>query len=58
MTHNPLPAPQTKAEIAVQLRWLAEHMLDIAVSMEHFGAAAPWATHGRELAGAAELCIE
>ena len=58
MTHNPLPAPQTRAEIASQLRWLAEHMHDIAVSMEHYCAAGHWATHGRELAGAAELCIE
>lgn len=56
--HEPLPAPKTQLEIAAQLRWLAEHMADIATSMDYYGGMAPWAQHARELAGAALIASE
>ena len=57
MTHDPLPAPRTKADIAAQLYWLSEHMLDIAVSMEHYCDELYWSDRSGELAGAAAIAI-
>jgi hypothetical protein len=54
--YKPLKAPQSKRDIAAQLRWLSEHMRGIAASMEHYSADAAWAQHAKELAGAAVIC--
>lgn len=56
--YEPLPAPKTQLEIAAQLRWLAEHMDDIATSMDYYGGMAPWALHAIELSGAALIARE
>ena len=51
--YKPLSPPRNKSEIAKQLRWLAEHMLDVATSIDYYGGMAEWGKHGQELAGAA-----
>lgn len=57
MKHKPLAKPKGNKGIAKQLRWLSEHMLDIATSMEYYGGFnTEMAQHGRELAGAAAIC--
>jgi hypothetical protein len=56
--YKPLTAPKSRRDIADQLRWLAKHMADIATSMDYYGGHAPWAQHGKELAGAALICKE
>jgi hypothetical protein len=54
--HKPLKAPKGKKGIADQLRWLREHMLDIATSMDYYGGFdSALAIHGRDLAGAAGI---
>ena len=35
--HEPLPPPSGSAEISAQLRWLAEHMIDVGTSMDYYG---------------------
>lgn len=62
-THDPLPAPKTKEDIAAQIRWLAEHMKDIGTSMKmeltvpHPGGF-PFLFHGSQLIGIANTCLE
>lgn len=56
--YKPLKAPKSQADIAKQLRWLAEHALDIATSMDYYGGFAEWSKHSRELAGAAIIMRE
>lgn len=56
--YKPLATPKSHQDIAAQLRWLSEHMTDIATSMDYYGGMAPWAKHGGELAGAAMICRE
>jgi hypothetical protein len=53
--HAPLDSPTSKAEIAGNLRWLSEHMLDIANNMAFYGGFSDMAQHGAELAGAGAL---
>lgn len=52
MTYPPYP---TKEQIAGRLETLSGEMLYVAGLMDYYGGAAPWAQHGRELAGAAEI---
>ena len=56
--NKPLAAPKSKADIAAQLRWLAEHAEDIATSMDYYGGFAHWSAKGKELAGAAQIMRE
>lgn len=56
--YKPLTPPKSNLDIAAQLRWLAEHMTDIAANMDYYGGMAPWAHHGEQLAGAAMICRE
>ena len=56
--YKPLTAPKSKADIAAQLRWLAEHADDIATSMDYYGGFAHWSAKGKELAGAAQIMRE
>lgn len=62
-THDPLPAPKTKEDLAAQIRWLAEHMKDIATSMKMVFTiphpdGIPYQFHGYQLEGAAKMCLE
>jgi len=49
---------QTKREIAEHLRFLADDMDAVALSMDYYGGLAPWALHAREMMGAAEMARE
>ncbi|KKT61750.1 MAG: hypothetical protein UW55_C0024G0002 [Candidatus Giovannonibacteria bacterium GW2011_GWA2_44_26] len=58
MTHEPLRAPRTKAEIAAQLYWLSDHMLDIATSIKHYCDDDSWADKSVEMMGASAIARE
>lgn len=56
--YKPLTAPKSTADIAAQLRWLAEHADDVATSLDHFGIFAHWEAKSKQLAGAAQILRE
>ena len=58
MPHNPLNPPESPKEIAKQLRWLSEHMIDIGTSMEYYGGFdGLMAAHGKEMVGAGAVAV-
>ena len=56
--YKPLTAPKSKADIAAQLRWLAEHAEDVATSLDYFGGFAHWSAKGERLAVTAKILRE
>jgi len=56
--YKPLAAPRGHTDITKQLRWLAEHMIDIGVSLDYYGGFdAAMVQQGRDLVNAA-FCIK
>jgi hypothetical protein len=45
----------TKLEIVRRLQKLADEMIYLSVDIHHYGGAAEWAQHGKELLGAGQL---
>ena len=59
MIHDPLQAPLSRAEIADQIEWLSEHMIDIGTSMQYYGGFNKrWNINGGNLIGAGEISAE
>ena len=55
---NTTPIAPQKLEIAARLVRMAAEMESIGVAMDYYGGLAEWARHGKELAGAANICRE
>lgn len=41
--------------LAIRLRLLADEMETLGADLDYYGGLAEWATHGREMVGAAEI---